>query len=139
MRTSCAFSILVWFCKIRSCKPRCAPAGPVTHFLCSTACIRQDISAASICSCQYCSEAVRSVLLPCFNAQPDIYAVMNCCVAALIAFSSDMIAWRADSLYSARSYARGHVGFNPSLSLIFYDKFITCAIEINCFRILFAC
>jgi len=22
------------------------------------------------------------VLLPCFNAQPDIFAVMNCCVVA---------------------------------------------------------
>jgi len=31
------------------------------------------------------------VLLPCFNAQPDIFAVMNCCVIALIVFSSDML------------------------------------------------
>jgi len=50
LRTSCVFSILVWFCKIRSCKPRCAPAGPATHFLCSTA--RQDFSAASFYSCK---------------------------------------------------------------------------------------
>jgi len=36
---------------IRSCKPGCAPAGPATHFLCSTARIRQDIIAVSFCSC----------------------------------------------------------------------------------------
>ena len=31
------------------------------------------------------------------------------------------------------------VWVNPPLSLIFYENFITCAKEINCFRILFAC
>jgi len=30
-----------------------------------------------------------SVLLSCFNAQSDIFVVMNCCV----------VTWRADSLY----------------------------------------
>jgi len=40
----------------------------------------------------------------------------------------------------ARAYARGGVGVkNPPFSLIFYEKFITCAKEIDCFRILFAC
>jgi len=39
--------------------------------------------------------------------QPDIFTVMNCCVVALIVFSSDMLAWMADSLYSARAWARG--------------------------------
>jgi len=35
---------------------------------------------------------------------------------------------------------RGGFGVkNPTFSLIFYEKFITCAKEINCFRILFAC
>jgi len=28
LRTLCAFSILVWFSKIRSCKPGCASANP---------------------------------------------------------------------------------------------------------------
>ena len=33
------------------------------------------------------------------NAQwPDIFAVMNCCVVALSAFSSDILTWRADIL-----------------------------------------
>ena len=51
-----------------------------------------------------------SVLLPCFNMQPDIFAVMNCCVVALIVFSPDMLAWMADSLYSARACAMGDWG-----------------------------
>jgi len=33
-------------------KPGCASASPAAHFLCPTACIRQDISAASFCSCK---------------------------------------------------------------------------------------
>jgi len=78
------------------------------------------------------------VLLPCFNMQPDIFAVMNCFVVALIVISSDMLAWMADSWYSARPWASG-LGVKAPLSLIFYKKFITCANEINCFRILFAC
>jgi len=45
------------------------------------------------------------VLLPCFNAQPDIFAVMNCYVVALIVFSSYIRAWRADRLYSARGWS----------------------------------
>jgi len=36
-----------------------------------------------------CSDVVMSVLLPCFNAQPDIFAVMHCCIVALGVFSSD--------------------------------------------------
>ena len=70
--------------------------------------------------------------------QSDIIAVMNCCVVALIVFSSDMLSWMADSLYSA-GRTQGGFGVNPPLSLIFYENFITCANEINCFRILFAC
>jgi len=34
---------------------------------------------------------------------------------------------------------KGGLGVNPPLSLIFYENFITCAKEVNCFRILFAC
>jgi len=121
LRTSCAFSILLQFCKIQSCKPGCAPAGPATHFLWSTARIRQDISAAAFCSCKLLGRIDEFVLLPCFNAQPDIFAVMNCCVVALIVFSSDILAWSADGLYSARACARGWFGVNPPLILLF-DK-----------------
>jgi len=32
--------------------------------------------------------------------QPDIFALMNCCVVALIIFSSDILAGSADSLYA---------------------------------------
>ena len=35
-----------------------------------------------------------------FNAQPDIFAVMNCCVVALSLFSSDNQTWSTDSLYA---------------------------------------
>jgi len=42
------------------------------------------------------------VLVPCFNAQPNIFAVMNCCVVALSLFSSDILTWSADSLYSVQ-------------------------------------
>jgi len=38
---------------------------------------------------------------------------MNCCIVALLVFSSDMLAWRADSLYSARACARGLWGYTP--------------------------
>jgi len=37
---------------IRSWKPGCTPASQASNFLYSTACIRQDISAASFCSCK---------------------------------------------------------------------------------------
>jgi len=46
---------------------------------------------------------------PCFNAQPDIFAIMNCCVVVLIAVSSDILAGSADSLYAM---GRG-LGLNP--------------------------
>ena len=46
-----------------------------------------------------CSDAVMSVLLPCFNTQPDIFAVINCCVIALSLFSSDIA---DNSLYSVQ-------------------------------------
>jgi len=37
------------------------------------------------------------VLLPCFNAQSDIFAVKNCCVVPLSLFSSDILTWSTDS------------------------------------------
>jgi len=102
LRTLWAFSILVQFSKIRSCKPGCAPASPAAHYLCSTARIRQDISAASFCGCKLLGRSDECVLISCFNAQPDIFAVMNCCIAALSLFSSDILNWSADNLYSVQ-------------------------------------
>jgi len=51
-----------------------------------------------------CSDAVTDdcVSLSCFDAKHDILAVMNCCVVALSLFSSDILTWRADSLYSVQ-------------------------------------
>ena len=44
--------------------------------------------------------------LPCFNAKPDIFAVLNCCIVALSVFSSDIVTWSADSLYSVQWHIR---------------------------------
>jgi len=78
-------------------------SSPATHFLCSTARIRKDISAAwYFCSCKFLWRNDECVLLPCFNAQPDIFAVMNCCFVALSVFSSDILTCSADSLYSVQ-------------------------------------
>jgi len=70
-------------------------ASPAAHFLCLIACIRRDIIAAWFCSCSWRSD--ECILFLCFNAQPGIFAVMNCCVAALRIFSSDILTWSADS------------------------------------------
>ena len=39
----------------------------------------------------------------------------------------------------ARVYDKDGLGLKPPLSLIFYKIFVTCANEINGFRILYAC
>jgi len=39
---------------------------------------------------------------PVFETQPDIFAVMNCCVVALSLFSFDIVTWSADSFYSVQ-------------------------------------
>jgi len=43
LRTLWGFSILVYFTKIRSCKPGCAPASPAAHLQSSTARIWRDL------------------------------------------------------------------------------------------------
>ena len=91
----------------------------------STARIRQDINEASFCSCKFLGRSEGVCLTPCFNVQPDIFALMNCCVEALIAFSSDILAGSADSLYQAMAWAREGFGVKPStLSLIFYKTLL---------------
>jgi len=64
--------------------------------------LRRDISAASFYSCKLLWRIDERVLLPCFNAQPDIFAVMNCRVVALSLYSSDVPTWSTDSLYSVQ-------------------------------------
>ena len=83
--------------------------------------IRKDISAASFCSGKLLERSDECVLLPCFNVQPDIFAVMNCCVVALIVFTSDMLAWRADIWYSAKPWPRG-LGVNPPPCAWYFTK-----------------
>jgi len=78
-------------------------------------CASQSSGTPSMLNCSYstrsvqphfavvnCSDVGMSVLLRCFNAQPDIFAVMNCCVVALSLFSSDILIWSANSLYSVQ-------------------------------------
>jgi len=43
--------------------------------------------------------AVMSVLLPCFNGQPDMFVVMDCSVLVLSIFSFVILTWSAESLY----------------------------------------
>jgi len=78
-------------------QPGCAPADPAAHFLCSTALIRQGISTVSFCSCKLLWRS--HVFYSTVNAQPVIFAVMNCCVVGSSFFSSDILAWSADSLH----------------------------------------
>jgi len=68
--------------------------------------LRRDISAASFHSCKLLWRIDERVSLPCFNAQPDIFAVMNCCVVALSLFSSNIVTWNADSLYSVQRHMK---------------------------------
>ena len=64
------------------------------------------------------------VLLPCLNAQPDIFAVMNCFVVVLSVFSSDILTWSADILVIIQCQGRtqGGLGWNP-LELDILQKF----------------
>jgi len=55
-----------------------------------------------IVTCSGLVMSVFCVLLSCFNSQPDIFALVNCCVVALSLFSSDIITWSADSIYSVQ-------------------------------------
>ena len=70
---------------------------------CSITRIRKDISAASFCSGKLLERSDECVLLPCFNAQPDIFAAMNCCVVALSLFFSVNLNWSV-GLHSAMTH-----------------------------------
>jgi len=48
-----------------------------------------------------------SVLLPNFNVQPDISAIMICCVVALIVVSSDILAGSADGFILSNGVRKG--------------------------------
>ena len=49
-----------------------------------------------------CSDAVMRVFYSPFSTHSQNFAVMNSCVAALSLFSSDILTWSADSLYSVQ-------------------------------------
>jgi len=59
------------------------------------------------------------------NAQPDIFAVMNCCVVALSIFSSDILTWSADILVYIQCHwrtQRGSLRLKPPLELDILQK-----------------
>jgi len=66
------------------------------------------------------------VLLPCLNAQRDIFAVMNCCVVALSVFSSDILTWGIDILVyiqcQGRTQGGGRLRLNSPLELDILQK-----------------
>jgi len=73
------------------------------HTFCARLLVFHETSAQPDFAVVNCSDLVMSVfLLLGFNAQLDIFAVMNCCAAALSSFSSDTLAWGADNLYSVQ-------------------------------------
>jgi len=49
-----------------------------------------------------CFDAVMSVFYSPFSTRSQNFAVMNSCVAASSLFSSDILTWSADSLYSVQ-------------------------------------
>jgi len=53
-----------------------------------------------------CSDAVMSVFYYHFSTRSQNFAVMNSCVAALIFFSSDILTWSDDSLYSVQCHIK---------------------------------
>ena len=55
-------------------------------------------------------------LLPCLNAQPDSFAVINCCVVALSVFSSDIVTWGADILVYIQCQERTQRGLGLGLN-----------------------
>ena len=65
-------------------------------------------------------------LLPCLNAQPDSFAVMNCFVVALSVFSSDILTWGADILVYIQCQGRTQggegLGLNFPLKLDILQK-----------------
>jgi len=61
--------------KFQTLNPGCPPSQPHTFWLTA---IRRHIRAAlCFCSCELRWRTTECVLLPCFNALPDIFAVMN--------------------------------------------------------------
>jgi len=69
------------------------------HLFCAPLLIFDKTSAQPDFAVANCCHSDERVLLCCFNALPDIFAVMICCVVALCAFSFDILTWSADSLY----------------------------------------
>jgi len=77
---------------IRSFKPGCAPANPAALFYAQQLVVDKALAQPQFAVVN-CSD---------FKAQPDIFAVMTCCVVALSLFSSDSLTRSADCLCSVQ-------------------------------------
>ena len=75
-------------------------------------------SAVSFCSCKLRWRIDECVSISCFNAQPDIFAVMNCCVEALSVFSSDILTWSANGLYSVQWHIKWREWMQKNMHII---------------------
>jgi len=71
----------ILFSKIRSCKPGCTPASPAA-FSAQLPVFDETLAQPDFVVVN-CSDVVNECFTPYFNAQLDIFAVMNCCVVAL--------------------------------------------------------
>jgi len=85
-----------------------------------------------------CLDAVMSVFYSPFSTRSQNVAVMNSCVAALSLFSSDILTWSADSLYSVQSGADPGGGAISPLktyeSSIFHHDFVQFRKTLGCQR-----
>ena len=81
------------------------------HTFCLLICqLKAKIVVVNALTCDEC------FLLPCLNAQPDSFAVMNCCVVALRVFSSDILTWGADILVYIQCQGRTQGGLRLGLN-----------------------
>jgi len=78
-----------------------------TFSMLDCSCSTRHYSTVSFCSCKLRWRIGEYVLLLCFNVQPDIFAVMNCCVVALSVFTSDILTLSVNSWYSVQWHTKG--------------------------------
>ena len=79
---------------------------PVQPHTCARLLVFDETLAQAHFAVVNCSGAVMSVFYSRFSTRSQNFAVMNSCVAALNSFSSDILTWSADSLYSVQWHTK---------------------------------
>jgi len=103
LRTLCAFSILVYFSMIRSCKPGWVPASPAATF-CTRLLVFDETLGQPHFAAVNCSDVVMTdecVLLPVSTRSLIFLQLWTACLSVEFIFP-DILTWSADSLYSAQ-------------------------------------